>query len=251
MRYKKAFTLTEILIVVFILAILSSVGIVSWDRMIEKARVSICQQNQAIILNGIIFYIEDNEAVPTTLSSLYPEYTDIALAKLREKHPVSAAKRKILLALLYINDGRPAWAQSFRYYIGGNRSVLHCPSDPNQNNMSYTLSDVFDGSHAPQDVLEALEYQEFAAIWDGPSYPYETAGSALHIANISRGNVNMRHGARFFSRIRKAAITSSRGGRYIAKETSTSGAKKHGYIELEKDGEYVSGGLEALMRRDG
>ena len=144
MKKKHGFTLIEIIITVVVLSILSAVGAISWDAMVDKTRQDICAQNQTILVGAIKFYIYDNQAAPTSLSSIYPKYTDFALAKMKKDHPVAYAKRAISLAMLRASEPKSAVAANIAPYLGMQASVLHCPEDSN-GGISYGLHEVFNG----------------------------------------------------------------------------------------------------------
>jgi len=140
----KAFTLIEVLVTVLIISILSSASLVVWSSMMEKTREEICQQNELILMEALKFYIYDNEAVPTSLSKLVPEYTDFAIASLKKSRPLALAMRKIYLALLDIDEGSMAWAvPGFKNYLGMNATVLRCPSKKGAG-ISYGYADVLE-----------------------------------------------------------------------------------------------------------
>ena len=144
MKNRFGFTLIEIIIAVVVLSILSAIGAISWDAMVDKTRQDICEQNQTILVGAIKFYIYDKQAAPTSLSSIYPKYTDFALAKIKKDHPVVYAKRAISLAILRASEPKSAWAVGeISPYLGMRTSVLHCPEDSN-GGISYGLHDVFD-----------------------------------------------------------------------------------------------------------
>ena len=141
---RAGFTLIEIIIAVVVLSILSAIGAISWDAMVDKTRQDICEQNQTILVGAIKFYIYDNQAAPTSLSSIYPKYTDFALAKIKKDHPVVYAKRAISLAMLRAIQPKDAVAANISPYLGMQTSVLHCPEDSN-GGISYGLHEVFNG----------------------------------------------------------------------------------------------------------
>ena len=141
---RAGFTLIEIIIAVVVLSILSAIGAISWDAMVDKTRQDICEQNQTILVGALKFYIYDNQAAPTSLSSIYPKYTDFALAKMKKDHPVVYAKRAISLAMLRASQPKNAVAADISPYLGMQTSVLHCPED-NNGLPSYGLHNVFDG----------------------------------------------------------------------------------------------------------
>ena len=144
MKNKFAFTLIEIIITVVVLSILSAIGAISWDAMVDKTRQDICEQNQTILVGALKFYIYDNQAAPTSLSSIYPKYTNFALAKMKKDYPITYAKRAISLAMLRASQPKNALAAQFADYLGMQTSVLHCPED-NNGGISYGLHKVFDG----------------------------------------------------------------------------------------------------------
>ena len=147
MKKKHGFTLIEIIITVVVLSILSAVGAISWDAMVDKTRQDICAQNQTILVGAIKFYIYDNQAAPTSLSSIYPKYTDFALAKMKKDHPVAYAKRAISLAMLRASEPKSAVAASIAPYLGMQTSVLNCPEGG-----GYGMHKVFD-----QNIISAID----------------------------------------------------------------------------------------------
>ncbi len=156
MKNRFGFTLIEIIIAVVVLSILSAIGAISWDAMVDKTRQDICEQNQTILVGALKFYIYDNQAAPTSLSSIYPKYTDFALAKMKKDHPVVYAKRAISLAMLRASQPKNAVAADISPYLGMQTSVLHCPED-NNGLPSYGLHQVFDGNSSvpAKDLFES------------------------------------------------------------------------------------------------
>ena len=123
----KAFTLVEILITVLVLAVLSSTGIALWSGAVDNARQRICAQNQYILDESLKMYIYDKDTVPVSLSSLVPEYSTIAIARISKEKLLFKPTRNVCLAIINIDNGKQAWA-SFSDYIMGNRSILRCPA---------------------------------------------------------------------------------------------------------------------------
>jgi type II secretory pathway pseudopilin PulG len=145
----KSYTLIELIIVVLVLAIISSLSVVVWSSVVDKTEQKVCIQNEFIIANAIKFYVRDNNAVPTTYGQLLPKYTDIAIAYLNKKGPAFSLKRKIYVAFLDTNNAlkrlkepKNAYADTnlLRGYIGGNGSLLKCPADHSGKAVSYGIN---------------------------------------------------------------------------------------------------------------
>ena len=187
---RKAFTLTELLITVLVLSILSAASLVVWNSMIEKTRQAVCLQNELILLEAMKFYIYDNEAVPTSLSKLVPEYTDFAIASLKKSKPHVLAMRKIYLALLDIDEGSIAWAKppNFKNYLGMNARVLRCPSKKGSG-ISYGFADFLtkdsfhDKARSKVYLFKLLEAYNLPIIADC-SKPTFTIGTRGALTNV-------------------------------------------------------------------
>lgn len=127
-RHKSAFTLTEILVVLGILAIVMAVLLPILFGVREKARSASCLSNMRQLSLGLTLYAQDADGY-------FPTH-------------VEAAK-----------VSTPDWDQEIRPYVH-NREVFHCPScpvpdtyagDPNVLAAGYALngdvSGAYDGSH--------------------------------------------------------------------------------------------------------
>jgi len=187
----KAFTLVEILVSVLILAILSSVGIVLWDGAVDNARQRICAQNQYILDESLKIYIYDKEAVPISLSSLVPEYSAFAIAKISKENFLFKPARNISLALININDGRQAWASSvFSDYIMGNKSILRCPANKG-GGLSYgyniQLKDLEGG--AAIDKYKELQSNSMPIICDCDNSTFDAPDGNINGAAFRHGKI--------------------------------------------------------------
>jgi prepilin-type N-terminal cleavage/methylation domain-containing protein len=61
---RRAFTLTEILVVVAILSLLAALVMPTFGLVVERARRSACAQNLGIIYAGMLLYEQENESQP-------------------------------------------------------------------------------------------------------------------------------------------------------------------------------------------
>lgn len=190
---RRAFTLIEVLITVLILSILSSVSLVVWNSMVDKTRQEICQQNELILLEALKFYVYDNEAVPTSLSKLVPEYTDFAIASLKKDRPYVLAMRKICLALLSLDEGRKAWAKpSFKDYLGMSKDVLHCPAKKGEGisygfNASLLLNSIGGTSASKVKIYEYMVENDAPIICDCDASTFYVMGGKITGAAFRHG----------------------------------------------------------------
>jgi prepilin-type N-terminal cleavage/methylation domain-containing protein len=199
----KAFTLVEILVTVLIIAILSSFGVVLWDNSVDSARQRICAQNQYILLESLKMYIYDKDTVPVSLSSIVPEYSEFAIAKISRENPMFKPTRSISLALININDGRQAWALSrLSDYIKGNSGILRCPAKEGDG-LSYAYNAVLTTGDALTKFRE-LESQNLPIICDSNNATFQAPNG-----NIS--GAAFRHGRRLIA-AREIALSAGGGG---------------------------------------
>ena len=136
---RKSFTLIEILIAVVILTIIATLSLAGYTRATESANAMTCQNNLLFINTAIELYGAENlDALPTSLSSVWPAYKDKVFAKLK------------------IDFERKGWfgiREQYAYaavldplYYGNNISAITCPSDPtppSKGGVSYAINPAF------------------------------------------------------------------------------------------------------------
>lgn len=113
-----SFTLVEILIVVVVLTALVTFALAGYSKAVDNINGLKCQNNLLILHTATELYAQDHDdALPASLSSVWPAYKDRALAKLKldlEKKGWTAN----------------AYADEFSRYYASNIDVVTCPSDP-------------------------------------------------------------------------------------------------------------------------
>ena len=172
----KAFTLVETLITVLVVAVLSSVGIFIWDGTVDDARQRICGQNQYLIEESLKMYIYEKDAVPVSLSSIVPEFTDIVIAKIGKENIFFKPTRNIYLALIAIDDGPQAWA-AFSDYTMGNKSILRCPAKKG-GGISYAYNIGLDTGN-PKASYRGFKNNGIPIVCDSDSPIFSTDGSNI------------------------------------------------------------------------
>jgi len=233
----KGFTLIEILISVLVIAILSSVSIVTWDKMVDRVRQDICGQNQSLQAESLKLYIYDKRAVPASLSQLEPCYVDMAIAKLKKERPFIYAKRKISLAMLNIDIAKDAWAVDYRDYIGNNSSILKCPADTRAVTYSYGYnSQLLNGN--PIDAYNNIVSGDEPIICDCNGNTFDGAGGNLSGAAFRHGSRGVRNSTG------GVAIAAGANGQAVAVYKNNASFWEGWDLRTKAPNEYTPGGCQ-------
>lgn len=135
MRKISSFTLTELIIVLIVLAILVAVGIPIYQYATEKQKIEICTANLEAILEALKMYELDNDSLPDSLAKAWQGYGDRALAVVWDRKK----KEGNYLYLAYMSF------QGFKYSLANifslnpayahfsetlaDKGMLKCPAD--------------------------------------------------------------------------------------------------------------------------
>lgn len=153
---KKAFTLMEIIIIVVVIGILATLGLPTYQNVIEDSKAKVCQANLQALNTSLEIYAMEHDVMPGGLSELTPEYIEKAYAHILQEK----GAWKIKLAYFIVR-----WEQRGLAYAGllsdiskGNLSLITCPSDtsPPPTGISYGLNS----------VLENMTSQAYRALPD-------------------------------------------------------------------------------------
>ena len=152
MLKKNGFSLLEVLIVCLIIAIIASIAIATYQRAAEKSDQLLCETREKLIYTAIKIYGLENAAIPASLSEVWPQYKDKALAELREEN-----RRLGFSSIRNWALPKVAEAQDFSGYYGKDITIITCPSDktPPPGGISYTINPALAGQ--PLSALEANE----------------------------------------------------------------------------------------------
>lgn len=85
-KNKKGFTLTELMIVVVIIGILTAIAIPIYSSVSKNAKTKACEGNQRVLKGAIAAYIANDGNVPTGINDLAP-YLDPAYVDGTEEAP--------------------------------------------------------------------------------------------------------------------------------------------------------------------
>lgn len=125
----RAFTLVEILIVIVVIGILSSLAFPAYQSIVENANARVCQTNLDAISTSLDIYAMENESMPGSLSQIPEKYLERAYARIMKRS--DAWKIKLAYFITGLKEQGVAYASpitSFKDLAGGQTKLLNCPS---------------------------------------------------------------------------------------------------------------------------
>ncbi len=142
---KRGFTLIEMLVVVGILLILSSIAMYLYQRGLAHAKETVCQTNLKALKEAIELYSTENEALPGTLGELKLEHLEKGYAKAMGDR---AWVIKAYTLLIKLDASDHAYAQFLTYdnlkKYGASEKIFRCPADHN-GGASYGINTELEG----------------------------------------------------------------------------------------------------------
>lgn len=130
----KAFTLTEMLIVLVVVGVLATLGFPAYQKVIEDSRAQVCETNLRALKTALDIFAMENDIMPASLSALPQDYLERAYASLLKQKGVW----RIKLARFITDFSRErnlAYAQQFflNQLARRDMKLVTCPNDTNVN----------------------------------------------------------------------------------------------------------------------
>jgi prepilin-type N-terminal cleavage/methylation domain-containing protein len=142
---EKGFTLTELLVVVSILIVLSAVAMYIHQRFLGHAKERVCQTNLRALQTAVELYVAENEALPENLTRLKREHVEKGYAKAMEN---KGWLMKAYTFLITLDASEHAYAEFLTYEnlkeYGVTEKIFHCPADHN-GHASYGINSDMEG----------------------------------------------------------------------------------------------------------
>lgn len=136
----KGFTLVQVVLTVAVMLILSSIGVVSYQKILEMSREEVCATNQQALTKAVEAYISTNYVIPAVLGDLKLEHLEKGYAQVMEKAGWFTKFSHFLVRTSMSNE---AYAQFLTYdnlkNYGASKGFFRCPSDPN-GGVSYGIN---------------------------------------------------------------------------------------------------------------
>ena len=129
---KRGFTLLELLVVLTVILVLSTIAMFLYQRSLAYAKGTVCQTNLRALHEAITLYSTENDALPASLGQLKLEHLEKGFAKAMEGR---AWLIKASTFLIKLDTSDHAYAQFLTYEnlkeYGATSEIFHCPADEN------------------------------------------------------------------------------------------------------------------------
>ena len=154
MRKDKAFTLIELVIVVVVIGVLSTLAVAGYQSSIEGSKSKVCATNEQMLKTALDIYSMEHDTMPASLSAIPDSYKERAYAMVMRG--ANGWWTRLAARVVEIDGAGRAYAQSFMrdVLLKGNLKVMTCPSDDTpptaSGGTSYALNDAIVGLTAAQ-----------------------------------------------------------------------------------------------------
>ena len=125
---KKAFTLTEIVVVIVIIGFLATLGFPYYQSVVEDSKAKVCDANLKAQKKALDIYAMEHDSVPADLTQLSPNDIKRAFAEILKGK--GAWKIKLAYSIVGWEQRGLAYAEFLTDIIAkGDKSMLTCPAD--------------------------------------------------------------------------------------------------------------------------
>ena len=128
--FQKGYTLVELMVVVTVIMVLSTIGMFVYQRAVAYAKETVCKTNLKALSDSVFFYITDHEVFPASLGQLKLRHFQRGYAKALEEGGLSV---KFSFFVLRMDAKSQAHAQFLTYEnlreYGVVKEAFTCPAD--------------------------------------------------------------------------------------------------------------------------
>ena len=143
---KKAFTLTEIVVVIVIIGFLATLGFPYYQGVVEDSKAEVCDANLKAQKRALDIYGMEHDNIPADLTQLSPNDIRRAFAEILKGK--GAWKIRLAYSIVGWEQRGLAYAGLLNDLVKGDVSMLSCPADPtpaNKGGRSYGMSSALIG----------------------------------------------------------------------------------------------------------
>ena len=128
--FQKGYTLVELMIVVTVIMVLSTIGMFVYQRAVAYAKETVCKTNLKALSDSILFYLKDHEVFPASLGQLKLRHFQKGYAKALEEGGFRATFSFFVLRADAANQAHAQFLtyENLREY-GVAKDVFTCPAD--------------------------------------------------------------------------------------------------------------------------
>jgi prepilin-type N-terminal cleavage/methylation domain-containing protein len=232
---KKAFTLTEILIVVVIIGILVSIAVPTYQYLLDQAEAQACQANLDALQTALDIYAMENEKMPGSLGELPVDYLRRAYVKLMQRR--DAFWIKLAYFMVNLRDRGLAYAASSTLIEGLAKgqigTLTRCPAADKTDTVSYGFCR----------RLKNMTSQAYQQLSPETILIADSADKELNNCN-KPNNLKHRHRVRFLITLKENAQFITRGRNFFSwdKRTDTVRAIIRGKGRATEEAEWTGDG---------
>ncbi|MDD5669910.1 MAG: prepilin-type N-terminal cleavage/methylation domain-containing protein [Candidatus Omnitrophica bacterium] len=139
---KQGFTLVEIVVVVVIVGILTTIGFPVYHNIVENSKAKVCETNLKTLQTSLDIYALDNDTMPASLSQLPQKYIRMAYKQVLSGK--DAWKIKLAFIIVDWKEHGIAHAAFLKDDVArGNITLVTCPMDltgPSKGGISYGVN---------------------------------------------------------------------------------------------------------------
>ncbi len=198
-KTERGFTLIELIVVLAIVLVLSSIAMYLHQRGLAHARKTVCQTNLRALQTAIELYVAENGDLPGTLTHLKLEHLEKAYAKAIKDRGWLI---KAYTFLIKLDESDHAYAQFLTYEnlkeYGATEKIFHCPADHN-GGASYGMNSDIEGE------MWADVGEDVILIGDSDNYIFNTTDQ-----------LTKRHKSKAFAISKSGEIVEVKGGKALA-----------------------------------
>jgi len=155
---RTGFTLMEVLAVIIVIGVLSTVGYVNYENTVEDSKAKISRANMEALNTALNIYIIENDQIPGDLTQLPSKYINDAYAQVIKRE--GAWKMKLAYFIAGLKERNLAYAETAKSYMlnklaKGDMQLITDPADPTPPSsceacVSYGLNQALKGLTAAQ-----------------------------------------------------------------------------------------------------
>lgn len=154
--FQRGYTLVELMVVLTIIMVLSTFGVLVYQRTIAYAKETVCKTNLKALSDAVFFYLTEHDAFPASLGELNLEHFQKGYAKALEEGGLLVGLSYFILRM---DAAGQAHAQFLTYEnlkkYGPAKNVFTCPADKGGGH-SYGINGTLEGKTASEIPGDAL-----------------------------------------------------------------------------------------------
>jgi len=220
MRKDKAFTLIEMVVVVVVIGILSTLAVAGYQGSIESSKSKLCATNEQLLKTALDIYSMEHDAMPASLSAIPDSYKERAYAMVMRG--TNGWWIRLAAAMVEIDGAGRAYASFVRdTLLRGNLRAITCPSDLTPPTATGTTT-----SYALNSAIANLTPDQYRALSGDTVLLIDSDNATFSVADT---DIQYRHGKTIFSSAGTGNEMTAGGKVVVLKKSETPGNSTQSY----------------------